>query len=74
MYLNNLLIFSGLGNNFFYFTMSKKQLFFFVRTKDKTIFFSAYYSKPTGHAANFHNNMCNSDGCESSVGLQRVSG
>ena len=59
---------------FFYFTMSVKQIFLFVPTKDETIIFHAYYSKPMGHAASFHTNMCNLVGRESSVGCNKNPG
>ena len=52
-----------------YFFPVRKQFFYFTMSKKQILFFSAYCSKPTGHTASFHINMCNSIGSESSVGL-----
>ena len=62
MYLNNLFIFSEVGNFYFILTGVKNKFFFFVRTKDEQIFFSTYFCKPTSTAVNFDDNKSNSVG------------
>ena len=52
MYLNNLFIFSQVGNNFFILPAVKNKLFFFVRNKEETY----------GHAVSLDDNMSNSIG------------
>ena len=56
MYLNNLFIFSQVGNNFFILSAVKKQ-FLFSFVPNKKHFFSTYFCEPMGHAVSFDSVM-----------------